>query len=79
MLALTSPFTPDSELDLLFSPDLISHEVKNQLHADVHVRWAAKPSGHVGVDLIHQPDTPVGLYGLQTRPPPGALNLDQHR
>jgi len=33
------PFTPDSKLDLLFSPDLIPEEVKSQLHPDVHVRW----------------------------------------
>ena len=31
-------FTPDSELDLLFSPDLISAEVKKALHPDVHIR-----------------------------------------
>ncbi|KAG5635150.1 hypothetical protein H0H81_012272 [Sphagnurus paluster] len=34
----TSSFTPDSALDLLFSPDLISDDVKKSLHPDVHVR-----------------------------------------
>jgi glucosamine-phosphate N-acetyltransferase len=38
MALATSPFTPDSELDLLFSPDFISQEVKSQLHPAVHVR-----------------------------------------
>ncbi|KAF9465937.1 acyl-CoA N-acyltransferase [Collybia nuda] len=52
MLSVTSSFTPDSELDLLFSPDLISHEVKSQLHADVHVRPLASTDyrrGHLQV------------------------------
>jgi len=31
-------FTPDSELDLLFSADLISAEVKKEMHPDVHIR-----------------------------------------
>ena len=30
-------FTPDSELDLLFSANFISPEVKSQLHSDLHV------------------------------------------
>ena len=37
-------FTPDSELDLLFSPDLISSEVKSALHEDLHVRQFLPPS-----------------------------------
>lgn len=32
-------FTPDSELELLFSPDLIPAEVKAQLGNDLHVRF----------------------------------------
>ena len=32
-------FTPDSELELLFSPDLIPTEVKEQLGNDLHVRF----------------------------------------
>jgi hypothetical protein len=32
-------FTPDSALDLLFSPDLISAQVKKELHEDIHVSW----------------------------------------
>ncbi|KAF9472664.1 acyl-CoA N-acyltransferase [Pholiota conissans] len=35
-------FTPDAELDLLFSPSLISLEVKEQLGADLHMRPLAK-------------------------------------
>jgi len=35
---MSSKFTPDNKLDLFFSPDLISSEVKAQLHQDVHVR-----------------------------------------
>ncbi|KDQ53849.1 hypothetical protein JAAARDRAFT_38810 [Jaapia argillacea MUCL 33604] len=46
------PFTPDSELDLLFPAELISLEVKNQLHQDVHVRPLAATDyrrGHLDV------------------------------
>jgi len=32
------PFTPDTSLDLMFPPDLISSEVKSQLPADLHLR-----------------------------------------
>lgn len=32
-----SKFTPDSELDLLFSADLIPSEVRAQLPSDLHV------------------------------------------
>jgi len=35
-------FTPDSELDLLFSPSLIPGEVKAQLGADLHMRPLAR-------------------------------------
>lgn len=31
------PFTPDSELDLLFPSEYLSSEVKTQLHSDLHV------------------------------------------
>jgi hypothetical protein len=36
-------FTPDSELDLLFSPELIPTEVKAQLGSDLHVRFFHLP------------------------------------
>lgn len=32
-------FTPDSELELLFSPHIIPAEVKAQLGSDLHVRF----------------------------------------
>ncbi|KAF8228408.1 acyl-CoA N-acyltransferase [Tricholoma matsutake] len=47
-----SPFTPDSDLDLLFSSDFISQEVKSQLHPDVHMRPLASTDyrrGHLSV------------------------------
>jgi len=44
----TTRFTPDSELDLLFSPELISSEVKAALHPDVHVRPLASTDYHRG-------------------------------
>ncbi len=31
------PFTPDSELDLLFPAEYISQEIRAQLHPDLHV------------------------------------------
>ena len=34
-------FTPDSELDLLFNPELIPANVKAELPADLHVRSTA--------------------------------------
>jgi len=48
----STTFTPDNELDLLFSPDLISHEVKNAMHPDVHIRPLASTDyrrGHLSV------------------------------
>jgi len=48
----TASFTPDSNLDLLFSPDLISHEVKSALHPSVHIRPLASTDyrrGHLSV------------------------------
>lgn len=39
----TTCFTPDSELDLLFSADLISSEVKSALHPNVHVCYTTHP------------------------------------
>ncbi|KAK7436717.1 Glucosamine-phosphate N-acetyltransferase-like protein [Stygiomarasmius scandens] len=42
------PFTPDNELELLFSADLISPDVKNQLHPDVHLRPLASSDYHRG-------------------------------
>ncbi|KIK57389.1 hypothetical protein GYMLUDRAFT_46260 [Collybiopsis luxurians FD-317 M1] len=44
----SSKFTPDSSLDLLFSADLISTEVKSQLHPDVHIRPLASTDYHRG-------------------------------
>jgi len=41
-------FTPDSELDLLFSADFISPEVKGQLHQDLHMRPLASTDYHRG-------------------------------
>lgn len=40
-------FTPDSELDLLFSPELIPSEVKAQLGSDLHVRSSIFPQRQV--------------------------------
>ncbi|GLB40985.1 putative acyl-CoA N-acyltransferase [Lyophyllum shimeji] len=48
----STSFTPDSALDLLFSPDLISQEVKNAMHPDVHIRPLASTDyrrGHLRV------------------------------
>ncbi|KAG6848678.1 hypothetical protein C0991_000415 [Blastosporella zonata] len=48
----TSAFTPDEALDLLFSPDLISHEVKHAMHPDLHIRPLASTDyqrGHLQV------------------------------
>ncbi|KAG6908858.1 hypothetical protein DXG01_003024 [Tephrocybe rancida] len=44
----STPFTPDSALDLMFSPDLISLEVKNAMHPDVHIRPLAMTDYHRG-------------------------------
>ncbi|KAF5391046.1 hypothetical protein D9757_003995 [Collybiopsis confluens] len=41
-------FTQDSDLDLLFSTDLISSEVKSQLHPDLHLRPLASTDYHRG-------------------------------
>jgi glucosamine-phosphate N-acetyltransferase len=49
---MSAKFTPDSNLDLLFSADLISPELKSQLHPDVHVRPLASTDyrrGHLDV------------------------------
>jgi hypothetical protein len=35
------PFAQDSDLELLFNPALISTEVRNALHSDLHVRPSA--------------------------------------
>ncbi|KAG5341472.1 hypothetical protein C0989_010230 [Termitomyces sp. Mn162] len=55
-------FTPDEALDLLFSPNLISFEVKKALHPDVHIRPLASTDywrGHLRVlsVLTAAPDT----------------------
>ncbi|KAF9075682.1 acyl-CoA N-acyltransferase [Rhodocollybia butyracea] len=41
-----SKFTPDNKLDLFFSADLISPNVKSQLHPDVHIRPLALTDYH---------------------------------
>lgn len=49
---MSSNFTPDNKLDLIFSPDLISSQVKSQLHPDVHIRPLASTDyrrGHLSV------------------------------
>ncbi|KAF8066700.1 acyl-CoA N-acyltransferase [Lyophyllum atratum] len=59
----STSFTPDNALDLLFSPDLISHEVRSALHPDVHIRPLASTDyrrGHLKV-----------LSVLTTAPDPG--------
>jgi len=46
------PFTPDSELQLLFSASLISPDVKQALHEDLHIRPLASSDykrGHLAV------------------------------
>ncbi|KIJ49190.1 hypothetical protein M422DRAFT_205405 [Sphaerobolus stellatus SS14] len=46
------PFTPDSELDLLFPASLISPDVKAALHEDVHIRPLASTDykrGHLDI------------------------------
>jgi glucosamine-phosphate N-acetyltransferase len=46
-------FTPDNKLDLLFSADFISPEVKRQLHPDVHLRPLASTDYHRGhLDIL---------------------------
>ncbi|KAG5645367.1 hypothetical protein DXG03_006320 [Asterophora parasitica] len=48
----STSFTPDSALDLLFSPELISQEVRNAMHPDVHIRPLASTDyrrGHLEV------------------------------
>ena len=39
-VSIAMPYTPDSELDLLFPPDLIPYEVSMALHSDLHVRYS---------------------------------------
>ncbi|KAI0782728.1 acyl-CoA N-acyltransferase [Abortiporus biennis] len=46
------PFTPDSQLDLLFPAEYISNEVKSQLHEDLHIRPLASTDykrGHLDI------------------------------
>ncbi|KAJ3486635.1 hypothetical protein NLI96_g4087 [Meripilus lineatus] len=46
------PFTPDSELDLLFPAEYISQEVRSQLHPDLHIRPLASTDykrGHLNI------------------------------
>ncbi|KAJ7621259.1 acyl-CoA N-acyltransferase [Roridomyces roridus] len=56
-------FTPDNELDLLFPADLISPEVKSQLHPDVHIRPLASTDhrrGHLSVLAVLTVATDLG-------------------
>jgi glucosamine-phosphate N-acetyltransferase len=60
-------FTPDSELELLFSPDLIPAEVKAQLGDDLHMRPLSKTDlsrGHLSVlsVLTTTPDLSEAQY-----------------
>ncbi|THH26722.1 hypothetical protein EUX98_g7458 [Antrodiella citrinella] len=46
------PYTPDSELDLLFPTEYISDEVRSQLHPDLHLRPLASTDyrrGHLDI------------------------------
>ncbi|THG96642.1 hypothetical protein EW026_g5223 [Hermanssonia centrifuga] len=46
------PFTPDSELDLLFPAEYISQEIRAQLHPDLHLRPLASSDykrGHLSI------------------------------
>ncbi|KAJ7220566.1 acyl-CoA N-acyltransferase [Mycena pura] len=58
------PFTPDSELDLLFPSNLMSPEVKSQLaHSDVHIRPLASTDhgrGHLSVLSVLTVATDLG-------------------
>ncbi|KAF8996035.1 acyl-CoA N-acyltransferase [Cyathus striatus] len=45
---ITTSFTPDAELDLLFPPDLIPTEVRDALPKDLHIRPLAKTDYHRG-------------------------------
>ncbi|KAF8904600.1 acyl-CoA N-acyltransferase [Mucidula mucida] len=48
MALQTSKFTPDSELELLFSPEIITNEVRRELHKDLHIRPLASTDYHRG-------------------------------
>ncbi|KAJ7182756.1 acyl-CoA N-acyltransferase [Mycena crocata] len=57
------PFTPDSDLDLLFPSNLISPDVKSQLHPDVHIRPLASSDhgrGHLAVLSVLTVATDLG-------------------
>ncbi|TCD69307.1 hypothetical protein EIP91_008062 [Steccherinum ochraceum] len=46
------PFTPDSELDLLFPSEYISQDVRSQLHPSLHIRPLASTDykrGHLSI------------------------------
>jgi len=60
-------FTPDSQLELLFSPDIIPTAVKEQLGSDLHMRPLAKTDlsrGHLSVlsVLTSAPDVSETQY-----------------
>ena len=48
------PFTPDSELDLLFPANLIPQEVKDQLHSALHVSLDVAPIWGVATNIRGQ-------------------------
>ncbi|KAJ7054124.1 acyl-CoA N-acyltransferase [Mycena amicta] len=57
------PFTPDSELDLLFPASLISADVKSELHKDLHIRPLASTDhgrGHLSVLSVLTVATDLG-------------------
>jgi len=61
MSSTTTRFTPDDDLDMMFSADLIPTELKKQLPDDIHIRPLASTDyhrGHIQVlsVLTHAPD-----------------------
>ncbi|TFK50332.1 acyl-CoA N-acyltransferase [Heliocybe sulcata] len=60
------PLTPDSQLDLLFPAELISDDVRSQLHPDLHMRPLASTDykrGHLNVlsvlTIVSDPGEPA--------------------
>ncbi|TFK40471.1 acyl-CoA N-acyltransferase [Crucibulum laeve] len=66
----SSNFTPDSSLDLLFNPELISQEVRNALPADLHIRPLARTDyqrSHLAVLSVLTVVTDPGLAAYQSQ------------
>jgi len=64
------PLTPDSELELLFPPSLISPDVRRALHQDLHIRPLASTDharGHLAVlsVLTQAPDLGEAAWRAQ--------------